>query len=337
MVADDPHRVVVLALDGVMTFELGIPSRIFGSAKDQAGRPMYEVAICSVDGGPVTTEACLTVQPASGPAVLATADTVVIPPTQLLGPIRTGGPLPEQLSEALAMIRPQARLVSLCTAAYVLAAAGLLDGRPATTHWSEVENLQQVFPRVRVDPKVLFVDDGDVLTSAGVAAAVDLCLHIVRRDHGTAVVNQVARQCVVSPWRDGGQAQFIERPVPEPAQASTGATRMWAVENLREPLSLQQLASHANMSLRTFTRRFREELGMAPLRWLTVQRVRMAQELLESTDLPIDVVAHQAGFATGNSLRQHMRATLGVSPSTYRRTFGQERNPMTARPALGHR
>ena len=330
MVAGGPHRVVVLALNGVLTFELGIPSRIFGSAKDKFGRPLYEVAISSVDGGPVTTEACMTVQPASGPEVLAIADTVVIPPTQLLGPIRSGGPLPEQLSVALAMIRPQTRIVSLCTAAYVLAAAGLLDGRPATTHWSEVENLQQVFPRVRVDPKVLFIDDGDVLTSAGVAAAVDLCLHIVRRDHGTAVVNQVARLCVVSPWRDGGQAQFIERPLPHPAQASTGATRMWAVENLQESLSLHQLASYANMSLRTFTRRFREEVGMAPLQWLTVQRVRAAQELLETTDLPIDVVAHQAGFVTGNSLRQHMRATLGVSPSTYRRTFGREQEIATA-------
>jgi transcriptional regulator GlxA family with amidase domain len=330
MVAGDPHRVAVLALDGVLTFELGIPSRIFGSAKDKAGQPLYEVAICSVDGGPVTSEAQLTLQPASGPVVLTTAGTVVIPPTQLLGPIRAGGPLPEQLSVALAMIRPQTRIVSFCTAAYVLAAAGRLDGRAATTHWSEVENFQQVFPQVRVDPKVLFVDDGDVLTSAGVAAAVDLCLHIVRSDHGSLVVNQVARQCVVSPWRDGGQAQFIERPVPEPARASTGETRLWAVENLQKPLSLQQLASHANMSLRTFTRKFREELGIAPLRWLTVQRVRMAQELLETTDLPIDVVAHQVGFATGNSLRQHMRATLGVSPSSYRRTFRQERDSTTA-------
>ena len=316
-----PHRVVVLALDGVLTFELGIPSRIFGSATDENGRALYEVVICSVDGGPITTESELTVQPASGPEALATADTVVVPPTQRLGNLRSGEPLTPEVSAALELIRPQARIASLCTAAYVLAAAGILDGRSATTHWTEVENLQQVFPRVRVDPKVLFVDDGDVLTSAGVAAGIDLCLHLVRRDHGSTVANRVARLCVVPPWREGGQAQYIERPVPGPTQASTSGTRMWAVENLQESVSLKQLASHAQMSLRTFTRRFREEVGMAPLQWLTMQRLRLAQELLESTDLPVDVVAHRAGFATGNSLRQHMRATLGISPTLYRRAF----------------
>ncbi|MEU4195538.1 helix-turn-helix domain-containing protein [Kribbella sp. NPDC026611] len=322
MVAAGPHRVVVLALDGVLTFELGIPSRIFGSARDESGRPLYEVEICSVDGSPVTTDAGMTLHPASGPAVLGTADTIVIPPTQDVDWLRAG-PLPTELSTALAMTR--ARLVSFCTAAYVLAAAGLLDGRPATTHWSEVADLQQLFPRVQVDPNVLFVDDGDVLTSAGAAAAVDLCLHLVRVDHGSAVANQVARQCVVPPWRDGGQAQFIDRPVPMAAQVSTSATRRWALENLREPLSLQALAAHAHMSLRTFTRKFRDEVGMAPLQWLTLQRIRAAQELLETTDLPIDIVAHHSGFATGNSLRQHLRASLGVSPSTYRRTFSQSR------------
>jgi transcriptional regulator GlxA family with amidase domain len=325
MVADAPHRVVVLALAGVLTFELGIPSRILGSAKGKNGQPLYEVEICSVDGGPVVTEAGMTMQPVRGPAALGAADTVVIPPIRDLAPLRVGGSLPASLSTALAMIPSRARLVSLCTAAYILAAAGLLDGRPATTHWSEVEHFQQLFPRVQVDPNVLFVDDGDVLTSAGAAAAVDLCLHLVRVDHGSATANQVARQCVVPPWRDGGQAQFIERPVPMVAQVSTGATRRWAVENLRESLSLQALASHAHMSVRTFTRKFRDEVGMAPLQWLTVQRLRTAQELLEITDLPIDVVAHQSGFATGNSLRQHMRASLGVSPSDYRRTFSHRR------------
>ena len=327
MVAGGSHRVAVLALDGVLTFELGIPSRIFGSAKDDAGRALYDIVICSADGGPVTTETGMTLQPGSGPEALATADTVVIPPTQRLDTIRAGGPLPEEIGAALGRIRPRARIVSLCTAAYVLAAAGLLDGRPATTHWTEVENFQKVFPRVRVDPKVLFVDDGDVLTSAGVAAAVDLCLHLIRRDHGSAVANQVARQCVVSPWREGGQAQFIARPIPDSVQASTSATRVWAAEHLHEVLSLQQLASHANMTLRTFTRRFHEEVGMAPVQWLTVERIRVAQELLETTDLLIDAVAHRAGFATGNSLRQHMRATLGVSPSSYRRTFSHEHKP----------
>ncbi|MDT7583536.1 MAG: hypothetical protein QOE32_1086, partial [Pseudonocardiales bacterium] len=168
------------------------------------------------------------------------------------------------LAAALAGIRPGTRIVSICTAAYVLAAAGLLDGRPATTHWRDAEHFQRTFPLVKVDPNVLFVDDGDILTSAGVAAGIDLCLHLVRRDHGSEVANQVARRCVVPPWRDGGQAQYIERPVPEPALSTTAATRAWALQRLDHPLPLPELASHARMSVRSFTRRFRAEVGLTP-------------------------------------------------------------------------
>jgi transcriptional regulator GlxA family with amidase domain len=174
---------------------------------------------------------------------------------------------------------------------------------------------------VKLDPDVLFVDDGEILTSAGVAAGIDLCLHVVRRDYGSEVANRAARRCVVPPWRDGGQSQFIERPLPASGDATTGPTREWALDRLHRPLDLAELAGHARMSVRTFTRRFREETGMSPGRWLLRQRVELARRLLEGTDLPIERVAVQAGFGTAASLRQHLHAAVGVAPAAYRRTF----------------
>lgn len=315
------HLVAVLALPGVPPFELGIPSRVFGSAVDEDGEALYEVVVCTADGGPVLSDAGFTIQPAAGPEALAGADTVILPPTHAMPELARGGPLPPEVSAALAGIRPGTRLVSICTGSYVLAATGRLDGRRATTHWNLAPEFRRAYPRVRVDEDVLFVDDGDVLTSAGVAAGVDLCLHLIRTDHGAVVTNRAARMCVVPPWRDGGQAQYIDRPVPEPTVATTTATRAWALERLAEPLTLAELATHARMSLRTFTRRFRDEVGMTPVQWLTTQRLEVARHLLESTDLPVDLVAHRAGFGSGNSLRQHMRSALGVSPIGYRRTF----------------
>ncbi|WP_433248905.1 GlxA family transcriptional regulator [Streptosporangium sp. CA-135522] len=314
------HRVVVLALEGVYPFELSIPVRIFGTVAGKDGEPLYEVITCSLDGGPVRTDADFTVTVEHGVEVFETADTLVIPPF-VCGPTEDRNWLPEPLAEAFPRLRPGARIVSLCTASYVLAAAGLLDGRPATTHWNDADHFQRTFPKVKVDPDVLFVDDGDVLTAAGVAAGVDLCLHLVRRDHGTEIANWVARRCVVPPWREGGQAQFIERPVPEPSAATTSATRVWALEQLHRPLSLAELAGHARMSVRTFSRRFRDEVGMTPGQWLVQQRVQHARRLLETTDLPVDRVAGEAGFGTAASLRQHLVTTIGVSPTTYRHTF----------------
>ncbi|MFI5531297.1 GlxA family transcriptional regulator [Kitasatospora sp. NPDC051853] len=307
------HRVVVLALDGVYPFELGIPSRIFGALRDR-----YEVLTCSVDGRPVATNADFSVTVEHGPELLATADTLLLPPFDVS---RLSRELPPGVAEALATVRPGTRIVSVCTAAFVLAAAGLLDGRPATTHWAVADVLRDWYPGIRLDPDVLFVDDGDVLTSAGAASGVDVCLHLVRRDHGTAVANQVARACVVPPWRDGGQAQYIEHPVPPPSAHDTSATRQWALENLHESLTLRQLAGHARMSLRTFVRRFTEEVGTSPGRWVIQQRVCRAQHLLETTDLPVDDIAGRVGFATGTSLREHLHAAIGVSPLAYRRTF----------------
>lgn len=307
------HKVVVLALDGVYPFELGIPHRVLGSAD---GR--YEVLSASVDGRPVRTDSDLTVTPGHGPEALAEADTVVIPP-YALSPA-SAVPDPSALA-ALSRARPGTRLVSICTGAFLLAAAGLLDGRRATTHWALTDYFQELFPRVEFDPGVLFVDHGDVLTSAGAASGVDVCLHLVRQDHGSEVANQVARTCVVPPFRDGGQAQYIERPLPPVSGTGTGPTRDWALHRLDLPLSLDELAAHAAMSTRTFARRFREETGLSPGRWLTQQRLRRARHLLESSDLPVERVAHEVGFATATSLRRHLAAEAGVAPSAYRRTF----------------
>ncbi|MER5647891.1 helix-turn-helix domain-containing protein [Streptosporangium sp. NPDC002524] len=315
------HSVVVLALEGVIPFELGTPARIFGSAEGPDGEPLYEVIACTLDGAPVNSDAGFSIAVEHDASALATADTLVIPPSSALGAVREHGCLPERLAEALALVRPGTRIVAICTASYVLAAAGLLDGRSATTHWREAEHFQRAFPRVRVERNVLFVDGGDVLTSAGVAAGVDLCLHLVRRDHGSAVASQVARRCVVPPWRDGDQAQVVEHPVPGPSSATTAPTRAWALERLHRPLPLPELAAHARTSVRTFTRRFRAEVGVTPGSWLTAQRVELARRLLETSDLPIDHVAQRAGFGTANSLRQHLRSTLGTSPAAYRRAF----------------
>ena len=315
------HHVGVLALDGVVPFELGIAARIFGAARDSAGRPLYRVTTCSLDGRPVRTESDYGLTVSHDASLLATVDTVVIPPSHALGPIREQGHLPDDLRAAMAGIRPGTRLVAICTAAYVLAAAGLLDHRPATTHWREADNLQRLFTTARINPDVRFVDDGDILTSAGVAAGIDLCLHIVRRDHGSDVANDVARSCVVPPWRDGGQAQYIQRPVPAPSDTGTAPTRAWMSERLAEAVTLADMATHAKVSVRTFTRRFREEVGVSPGQWLLRQRVDLALNLLETTDLPVDVVADRSGLGTGVSLRQHLRTTVGVTPRAYRRTF----------------
>lgn len=331
-----PHRIVLLALEHVPLFELGIASRVFGQAFDDDGHALYEVTMCSVDGEPVRTDEGLAIAVRHGPEELERADTVIIPPAEDLGDLHFGGPLPDRLAAALGRIRPGTRMVSICTGSYVLAAAGLLDGRPATTHWMRAEEFRRAYPRVRVDEDVLFVDAGDVLTSAGTASGMDLCLYLVRRDHGTAVANRVARRCVVPPWRDGGQAQFIERPVPEPTVASTAATRAWLLDRLAEPISLEQMAAHAGMSVRTFTRRFRDEVGANPGRWLTAQRLEHAKDLLETSDLSVDLVAYRAGFGTANSLRQHMRSVLGTSPNCYRKAFRGARTsvPGGADPAL---
>jgi transcriptional regulator GlxA family with amidase domain len=307
------HRVVVLASHGVYPFDLGIPHRVFGAAD---GR--YEVVTCTIDGHPVRTNADYSITVEHGPEALRTADTVIIPPFHTGNPRRQ---TPVDLAQVLAYVAPGTRIVSTCTGAFVLAAAGLLDGHRATTHWHATGLFREWYPQVELDPNVLFVDEGDVLTSAGAAAGIDVCLHLVRKDHGSEIANRVARTCVVPPWRDGGQAQYIEHPVPDATANDTSAARQWALQNLHKPLTLSDLAEQSNMSQRTFGRRFKEEVGLSPGRWLIQQRVDRARQLLESTDLPVDEIAGQVGFAGGTSLREHLHAAIGVSPLAYRRTF----------------
>ena len=242
----------------------------------------------------------------------------------------TPAPTPAEVGAALRAAHERgARILSICTGASVLAAAGLLDARPAASHWAWANRLRRLYPQVEWDFDVLFVDDGEVLTSAGVGAGVDLCLHVVRRDHGSEVANRAARRCVVPSWRDGGQSQFVERPVPEAGDTGTAATRAWALERLDRSLTLADLAAHARMSVRTFTRRFREETGTSAASWLVQQRVSLARHLLETTDTPVERIATDAGFGTPASLRQHLHAAIGVAPLAYRRTYrGSATHPM---------
>ncbi len=315
------HRIAVLALDDVVALDLGVPSQVFSAARDERGNRLYSVRVATPDGRPIRSAAGFMITPDYGPEILETADTVIVPGIEGTAAADVTASLPESVQAAFRRVRPGTRIMSICTGSFVLAALGLLDGRPATTHWAWASDFRTLFPLVDLDPNVLFVDDGDVLTSAGVAAGIDLCLHVVRRDHGSEVANRAARRCVVPPWRDGGQSQFIERPVPERSDDGTAATRAWILDRMSSEIDLAAMAAHARMSVRTFTRRFRDETGVSPGRWLLTQRVEHARRLLESTDLPIDRVAERAGFGTAVSLRQHLHATIGVAPLAYRRTF----------------
>ena len=314
------HRIAVLLLPPVVGFDATIAPTLFSTATDDDGNALYEVITCGLTAGPVAATSGFDIVPSAGADALAVADTVVIPGTRY-PPARIDGVLSAEVSAALALIRPGTRLVSICTGAFILAAAGLLDGRRATTHWKFADAMRRMHPEVLVDENVLFVDDGDVLTSAGLAAGIDLCLHIIRRDHGAQVANAVARYCVVPPWREGGQAQFIDRQVPTPDTYSTAATREWALGRLDEELTVQRLAKHAKMSARTFNRRFRDETGESPGAWIRSRRVDRARELLEFRDLPIDEVARLSGLGTGGNLRHHLRRGMGMSPSSYRKVY----------------
>jgi transcriptional regulator GlxA family with amidase domain len=311
------HRVVVLAMPTVVAFELGLPHQLIGGAVGADGEPLYDVRVTTPDGEPVRTSAGYSVLPEHGPEILEEADTVVVPGHQG-GPWATDGTIDPAITRVL---RRAERVMSICTGAFVLAAAGLLDGRPATTHWRWTGRFRRLYPQVALDPDVLFVDDGDVLTSAGNAAGIDLCLHLVRRDHGAEVAATVARRAVVAPWREGGQSQFVEAPVPEVSGAGTAAARAWALDHLDAPIGLDELADRAAMSVRTFTRRFRAETGESPARWLALQRVHRARQLLETTDLSVEQVAERCGFGTTVALRQHLHAAIGMAPLAYRRTY----------------
>jgi AraC family transcriptional activator FtrA len=315
------HRVAALVFDGVAAFELGVVVELFGLERPELDVEWYELAVCSAEPGPLGASGGFAVLPARGLDAVAEADTVIVPSWP-----RIGEPVPGDVVEALvAAHRCGARLVSICSGAFVLAAAGLLDGRRAATHWRYADALRRLHPAVEVDEQVLYVDDGALLTSAGSAAGIDLCLHLVRRDHGTAIANQVARRLVVAPHREGGQAQFIDRPMAPADDDRLGAAMEWALANLDRPIAVADLAARAYMSVRTFTRRFRSAVGASPMAWLIEQRVKAAMALLESSEQPVEWVGAAAGFATPASFRRHFRRVAGVSPSQYRRAFARER------------
>jgi AraC family transcriptional regulator, transcriptional activator FtrA len=316
------HAVAIVVSEGVTAFELGVACEVFGSHWSATlGVPWYRSFVCAITPGAVTTDGGFQLLAAHGQERIRRAGTVIVAPTASFEQVPAG--LPEVLRQAHAR---GSRIVSLCTGAFALAASGLLDGRRATTHWTECGQLARRHPKVAVDPGVLFVDEGDILTSAGSAASIDLCLHLVRQDYGTEIATQLARQLVVPPQRDGGQAQYIDAPMPALDSSSLFAdTVSWLQEHLDEPITVEDLAARAAMSPRTFARRFLASTGTTPYQWLLRQRIQFAQRLLEMSDLPIDSVAEKSGLSTAANLRKHFSRAVHTSPQAYRRTFQDRR------------
>ncbi|WP_432074862.1 helix-turn-helix domain-containing protein [Streptomyces wuyuanensis] len=318
------ENVAAVVLDGVHPFELGVLCEVFGLDRSDDGLPVHDFAVVSAEGRRLRTHAGFTVEVEHGPERLAEADLIAVP----TGSDYTARDYPEPLLAALRdAVDRGARVLSVCTGAFVLGAAGLLDGRRCTTHWLHADALALRHPRARVDPDVLYVDEGPVVTSAGTAAAIDACLHLVRREHGPEVANKIARRMVVPPHRDGGQAQYIDRPLPRTRCDTVGEVLAWMERHLDREMTVEQLAGRAHMSPRTFARRFLQETGTTPYRWLLRQRVLLAQELLEATDETVDAIAGRAGFGNSAALRHHFLRTLGTTPNAYRRTF---RGPVRA-------
>ncbi|MEV0319003.1 GlxA family transcriptional regulator [Streptomyces sp. NPDC050658] len=314
--------VAVLLFSGGPIFESSIPLSVFGIDRQDAGVPRYRLLVCAGEEGPLRTTGGLELTAPHGLEAIGRAGTVVVPAWRSI----TSPPPPEALDALRRAHEEGARIVGLCTGAFVLAAAGLLDGRPATTHWMYAPTLAKRYPSVHVDPRELFVDDGDVLTSAGTAAGIDLCLHIVRTDHGNEAAGALARRLVVPPRRAGGQERYLDRSLPEEIGADPLAEVVaWALEHLHEQFDVETLAARAYMSRRTFDRRFRSLTGSAPLQWLITQRVLQAQRLLETSDYSVDEVAGRCGFRSPVALRGHFRRQLGSSPAAYRAAYRARR------------
>jgi transcriptional regulator GlxA family with amidase domain len=314
--------VAVLLFSGGPIFESSIPLSVFGIDRQDAGVPRYRLLVCGGEEGPLRTTGGLELTTPHGLEAISRAGTVVVPAWRSIT-----SPPPEEALDAIRRAHEEgARIVGLCTGAFVLAAAGLLDGRPATTHWMYAPTLAKRYPSVHVDPRELFVDDGDVLTSAGTAAGIDLCLHIVRTDHGNEAAGALARRLVVPPRRSGGQERYLDRSLPEEIGADPLAEVVaWALEHLHEQFDVETLAARAYMSRRTFDRRFRSLTGSAPLQWLITQRVLQAQRLLETSDYSVDEVAGRCGFRSPVALRGHFRRQLGSSPAAYRAAYRARR------------
>lgn len=316
MVADGGgvHRVVALALPGVVAFDLSIAAQIFGH---RSARSLYSFAVCAPKAGLVMSSTGFEVAAPFGLEVLDQADTIVVPGFD---------PLDAPEEESLAALRDAVsrgtRVASVCVGAFALAAAGLLDGRSATTHWQHADQFRRRFPKVRLNPDVLYVDEGQVVTSAGISAGIDLCLYLVRQDYGEHVAAEVARRMVVANHRTGGQLQYAQRPLPK--HGGLGATREWAIAELLRPLTVRHLARQAGLPVRSFTRQFRDEVELSPMRWLTLQRVREALRLLEATDLDVYDVAVRSGFGSPATLRAHLARDLGTTPTAYRRAHRRQ-------------
>ncbi|MET0931704.1 MAG: helix-turn-helix domain-containing protein [Aeromicrobium sp.] len=319
------HRVVVLAVPPVVPFDVSIPAQIFAGVELATGAAAYSLQTVTPDGLTAMTTAGFGISPQGDLHLMKEADTVVVAGSHAPG-LRAEGAIDSQLANALRDAAEHARMVSLCTGSFLLAASGLLDGRRAATHWLYAEDFARNFPLVDLDVAALFVDDSGVLTSAGGTAAIDLCLHVVREDHGSAVAKRVARLNVVAAMRDGGQAQFVDRPVADDVGTSTGPARARMLNELDGSHALIDLAAEAHMSVRTFTRRFRQETGLSPVAWLNETRLDHARHLLEETEYSVDEVAHRSGFGTGANLRKRTLAALGVTPSAYRRVYRTRRH-----------
>jgi AraC family transcriptional activator FtrA len=299
-------------------FETGIVTEVFGLARPEFDVPWYQLTICAPSPGRVRMIGGAVLETAHGLDEFAAADTVIVP-----GVADVSAEVDPRVVAALrAAARRGARVVSICSGAFALAAAGLLDGRRATTHWQYAERLRRRYPQIRVDPDVLYIDDHEVLTGAGSAAGIDLCVHLVRKDFGAAIANSVARRLVIQPHRDGGQAQFIEAPAPQRADDNGVAASMaWALRHLDQPITVDVLAGRAHMSARSYLRHFARATGVSPIRWLIAQRVQASLPMLEAANTPIEEIAAAVGFDTAVTYRHHFRRTMHTSPSVYRRAF----------------
>jgi AraC family transcriptional regulator, transcriptional activator FtrA len=316
--------VSVLAYEGMSAFETGIVTEVFGLSWPELDLAWYDLTICAEHPGTVNVVGGATLSTRHGLDVLEQARTVIIPS---VSDVATE-PSPDLVAALRRAHQRGARIVSICSGAFALASAGLLDGRRATTHWRYADLLRRRYPRIEVDPNPLYIDDHDILTSAGCAAGLDLCLHIVRQDFGASIANAIARRLVIPPHRDGGQAQYIEAPVtPDPDDDRIAASMTWAMEHLSEPITVETLASHAATSSRSYLRHFRRYAGTSPIRWLISQRIQASLSLLEATNASIEEIARAVGFDTPVTYRHHFSQAMRTSPSAYRRTFRTSEAP----------
>ncbi|MEU4349852.1 helix-turn-helix domain-containing protein [Streptomyces sp. NPDC023838] len=315
--AHRPHRLVVIAPSPVSMFNLAIPELLFAKVEID-GAPGYELTVCTPEPGPVATTGGLDLYVGRGLEAVADADTVLVAGTGERYALD-----PRTVEAVRAAAADGRRITSICSGAFVLAEAGLLDGRSATTYWELADELRRRYPALDLKGDVLYVEDGGIMTSSGYAAGIDMCLHIIRSDYGAAVANQVARAALVAPVRPGGQTQFTQTPLPAERGVACADTRGWAMRNLDKPLTLTDLARHAGVSVRTLTRRFHAESGVSPLQWLLHQRIERAKELLETTTLAMDQIAEASGLGSADSLRAHLVRRTGLTPSSYRATFSR--------------